>query len=248
MVSVQQCLLEFPPSFSIFDDSLDKTMGDSVCDENKTNGQYALSLNGPRTAKILLDQIQDKEEFALLVATIRFIIKVLQIVFVEQKRLCYKTIYGYLGGIHIAIMVCKILKLTTGSSLYILNTFFDYYAQSLGNEIISLNPIPNEAFEMKSPLIILTPAKLLMNSARGTTRSTLRHIQTQFRFIVNQIVLVAQQIQVEFDRNYHSQPVNILFLEYPFFEEFPMYIQIDVTTEKEEDFEDWVGFVESKYV
>lgn len=26
-----------------------------------------------------------------------------------------------------------------------------------------------------------------------------------------------------------------------------MYIQIDASTEKEEDFEDWAGFVESKY-
>lgn len=95
-------------------------------------------------------------------------------------------------------MVCKLLKQVKGSSLYLLHTFFDYYAQTLGNEIISLNPIPNEAFEMKSPLIILTPAKLLMNSAGGTTRATLRHIRNQFHFIVNQLVLVAQQIQVHF--------------------------------------------------
>lgn len=38
MVSVQQYLLEFPPSFSIFDDSLDQAMGDSVGFKFKTNG------------------------------------------------------------------------------------------------------------------------------------------------------------------------------------------------------------------
>ena len=110
--------------------------------------------------------------------------------------MCYKTIYGYLGGIHIAIMLCRLKHLYSGSPLYILQMFFNYYAETLGTEVITLKSTIEESPETQSPLVILTPAKLVMNSACNVTFSTLRHIQSQFSYIKDQLFLITRGISV----------------------------------------------------
>lgn len=104
--------------------------------------------------------------------------------------------FGYLGGINISIMLCFIQSKFTGSPLFLLKTFFQYYSNTLGKEIIQLQSDDVNPSETQSPLVILTPLKPIMNSSRNVTNSSLEHLITQFQFISNCITEIINQTSV----------------------------------------------------
>lgn len=110
--------------------------------------------------------------------------------------MCYKTLYGYLGGIHIAIMILFLKTKFTGSAFFMLTKFFSYYSETLGQEVITLKKVIEDSPVLQSPLVILTPAKLMMNSARNVTISTLHHIINQFKYVSNQLQLLMKDNSV----------------------------------------------------
>lgn len=110
--------------------------------------------------------------------------------------MCYKTLYGYLGGIHIAMMILFLKTKFMGSAFFILNKFFSYYSETLGQEVITLKEKIEDSPVLQSPLVILTPAKLIMNSARNVTISTLQHIINQFKFVSNKLHSIIKENSV----------------------------------------------------
>lgn len=104
--------------------------------------------------------------------------------------------FGYLGGINIAIMLCFIQSKFTGSPLFLLKSFFQYYSNTLGKEIIQLQANDVNSSETQSPLVILTPLKPIMNSSRNVTNSSLEYLITQFQFISNRITEIINQTSV----------------------------------------------------
>lgn len=104
--------------------------------------------------------------------------------------------FGYFGGINIAILLIAIQQNHPNASVcQLIQLFFDVYSCTLGDTPIQLTEVPNrpdlhfdEYMWRNNPksesdvLAILTPVYPCTNSTHSVYQSTLCHIQTQLRF------------------------------------------------------------------
>ena len=216
-----------------------------------------LSLNGCRVTNAILSLVPDKDNFKLTLRAIKLWAK---------KRGIYGNVIGYPGGVAWAILVAKICQMFPKlKPNKLIRKFFDVYANWNWEEPIQITELKKEVgFECEvdvwkpkdekdkdkyfNILTILTPAFPSQNTNYNTSETTKRVLIEEFTKFANYVD------NIKFEDNNNNNEFNgeiymkwhNLFNEIDFFNEYNVFLQIDILASSYENLKNWEGFVESK--
>lgn len=228
-------------SFKAIDDQLASLQDDSLL-KNCTR-ECVLSLNGCRVTNLILSLVPNPEDFRLTLRAIKLWAK---------KRGIYSNSIGYPGGVAWAILVAKICQMFPKlKPNKLIRKFFEVFSQWNWSEAVQINEIKKEVgfvcpVEVWKPedakcFNILTPAFPSQNTNYNTGETTKRVMLKEFE----QFKHFTEIIQI--NSTDHSIPTwKELFNEIDFFNQFNVFLQIDILATNEKDYKYWDGFVESR--
>lgn len=198
------------------------------------------ALNGPRVANQILKLIPNKNHFQITLHLVKIWC---------QRRGLYESLFGYLNGISCAILVAKICQIYPNSKPNVLlNSFFSFYSNwKFPNPIQLCNvkdlelgyKIWNRDLNVKDRIDIMpiiTPIYPTMNSCYSVCNSNLEVIQFELRR--------ASQLMKRAFKN--ESTFNSIFEESDFFLKYKDYIEIQISSESEQDHIKWISFIETK--
>ncbi|KAL5719308.1 polynucleotide adenylyltransferase [Ranunculus cassubicifolius] len=202
--------------------------------------QTVRSLNGCRVTDQILRLVPNIQNFRTTLRCMRFWAK---------RRGVYSNVAGFLGGINWALLVARICQLYPNAlPSMLVSRFFRVYTQwrwpnpvmlcnieegSLGLPVWDPRRNPRDRYHQ---MPIITPAYPCMNSSYNVSSSTLRVMSEEF-LRGNEICEAMEASKAEW---------NTLFEQYPFFESYKNYLQIDVYAGNDDDLRQWKGWVESR--
>lgn len=198
------------------------------------------SLNGCRVADKILKDVPNIEFFRITLRCLKFWAK---------QRGVYSNVTGFLGGVNWALLVARVCQLYPNAvPSMLVSRFFRVYTQWRWPNPVMLCQIEDKEFGFsiwdprKNPwdrthqMPIITPAYPYMNSSYNVSSSTLRVMTEQFEFGNN----ICQEIDLNKAR------WTALFEQYPFFESYKNYLQVDIVAADADDLLVWRGWVESR--
>lgn len=198
------------------------------------------SLNGCRVADKILKHVPNIEFFRTTLRCLKFWAK---------QRGVYSNVTGFLGGVNWALLVARVCQLYPNAvPSMLVSRFFRVYTQWRWPNPVMLCQIEDKEFGFsvwdprKNPwdrthqMPIITPAYPCMNSSYNVSASTLRVMTEQFEFGNN----ICQEIELNKAR------WTALFEQYPFFESYKNYLQVDIVAADADDLLAWRGWVESR--
>ena len=197
------------------------------------------SLNGRRTNDMLLELVPNKENFRFLLRFTRIWAK---------KRGLYGNVFGYFGGINLAILsafICQ--RYPKKSPAFLIYRFFaDLGSWEWPSPILLNHPIKSGTKENWDPTMksegkkdympIITPSYPTINSLRSATKSTRDYLTHEFKY--------AEKLALEILEK--SKSWQILIQTPVFFNHWKYYVHILLKTDNENLLKDWTGFVQSK--
>ena len=195
------------------------------------------SLNGRRVNDMLLKLTPDVDKFRVVLRFIRIWAK---------KRFVYGNVFGYLGGVNLAILAAFACQRYPNKSpaFIIMMLFHDLATWQWPEPIYINNPStgnrPNwdqaKPQERKEFMPIITPAYPTINSLRSATRSTRNRMVHEFKRGFNkcrEIIL--------------NGSLWDSLISYPtFFVRYAKYVEINVFGATQESVHEFVGFVQSR--
>lgn len=195
-----------------------------------------VSLNGVRTNKMILDLVPDAYLF-------QCVVKLLKIW--ARKRYISGNVFGYLGGINLAIIAAHVCQKTHEDKPdHILLEIFYELNQWDWPHPLKINSIKNgQLNQLKSwssqansedVMPIITPAFPAMNSMRNATKSSLHRMKKEFNRAYKYMVKI---VNGELDWTSLIAPPH-------FFSDFRIYLQVTCTAKQYEDFIQWRGIIE----
>ena len=186
---------------------------------------------------MLLELVPDKETFRLVLRFIRIWAK---------KRFVYGNVFGYLGGVNLAILsafICQ--RYPTRSAAYLILMFFHDLAKWPWPEPIYINTPstgnrpnwdPTKPQDHRDVMPIITPAYPTINSLRSATRSSRMRMMHEFKHAFN----VCSQIIKS------ASLWDPLISPPTFFVRHNKFVEITVFGTTEEAQREFVGFVQSR--
>lgn len=194
-----------------------------------------LSLNGPRVSNMIMKLVPNIENFRTLLRFVRIWAK---------ERGLYGNVYGYLGGVNLALLCAYICQRypTYLPAMLVLMFFQDLYTHSWNEPIYINTPNtgdqPSWEFDRREVMPIITPAYPCMNSLNHATRSS------------------KQRMTIEFKRGY-KMTKDVIFKGFlwdvvtapsNFFMQYKQYLQVIAWSNNQDNFIKWVSTVESRIV
>ncbi|KAI3940738.1 hypothetical protein MKW98_030057 [Papaver atlanticum] len=200
--------------------------------------QTVRSLNGCRVTDKLLHLVPNVQNFRTTLRCMRFWAKC---------RGVYSNVAGFLGGINWALLVARICQLYPNALPSVLvSRFFKIYRQWQWPNPVLLCAIEEGSLPVWDPrrnhrdrlhhMPIITPAYPCMNSSYNVSCSTL-HVMTE-EFQRGHEICEAMEL--------NKADWNNLFEQYPFFDAYKNYLQIEISAENNDDLRNWKGWVESR--
>ncbi|KAI3912804.1 hypothetical protein MKW92_053054 [Papaver armeniacum] len=200
--------------------------------------QTVRSLNGCRVTDKLLHLVPNIQSFRTTLRCMRFWAKC---------RGVYSNVAGFLGGINWALLVARICQLYPNALPSVLvSRFFKIYRQWQWPNPVLLCAIEEGSLPVWDPrrnhrdrlhhMPIITPAYPCMNSSYNVSSSTLRIMTDEFQR--------GHEICEAMELN--KADWNNLFEQYPFFDAYKNYLQIEISAENDDDLRNWKGWVESR--
>ncbi|KAI3857808.1 hypothetical protein MKX03_033936 [Papaver bracteatum] len=200
--------------------------------------QTVRSLNGCRVTDKLLHLVPNVQNFRTTLRCMRFWAKC---------RGVYSNVAGFLGGINWALLVARICQLYPNALPSVLvSRFFKIYRQWQWPNPVLLCAIEEGSLPVWDPrrnhrdrlhhMPIITPAYPCMNSSYNVSSSTLRIMTDEFQR--------GHEICEAMELN--KADWNNLFEQYPFFDAYKNYLQIEISAENDDDLRNWKGWVESR--
>ena len=186
---------------------------------------------------MLLKLVPDVEKFRLVLRFIRIWAK---------KRFVYGNVFGYLGGVNLAILAAFICqRYPTRTPAYIILMFFHDLAKWQWPEPIYINTPstgnrpnwdPSKPQDHKDCMPIITPAYPTINSLRNATRSSRSRMMHEFKRAYNVCSQIIQNASI-WDQ---------LISPPTFFVRHNKFVEITVFANVEETQREFVGFVQSR--
>lgn len=213
-----------PDDIDLSDDSLLDNLDTKACN----------SINGVRTNDMLLALLPNKENFRTLLRMVRIW---------SKKRAIYGNVYGYLGGVNLALLsafVCQRYPNATPATL-VLMFFYELMDWDWPNPIFINTPNQGKVTlwsqeTSTDAMPIITPSYPCINSTRSASKSTLHRMTEEFKLgfkITNSIIS-------------KKKKWSKLLAETNFFTQYRYYIRIEISSDTQDSFEIWEGTVESK--
>lgn len=203
------------------------------------------SLNGVRTAELIMRSVGNLQEFRVFLKLIKLWAK---------NNFIYSSVMGYLGGISYAILCAKICQLYPNYSVVnLIERFFFIYSLWIWDEMpvllqslcTSPDKCPNSKLLQfqwdekaeRTEMSIITPAFPCMNSSHTVSITTAQIIRKAFRKGYKRVRMVKNGLK----------SWDFLFEKVDFFEKFPLFLEISiVATINQGDFLIWKGHYESR--
>ncbi|KAI3987813.1 hypothetical protein MKX01_020927 [Papaver californicum] len=200
--------------------------------------QTVRSLNGCRVTDKILHLVPNVQNFRTTLRCMRFWAK---------RRGVYSNVAGFLGGINWALLVARICQLYPNAlPSMLVSRFFRVYTQWRWPNPVMLCAIEEGSLPIWDPrrnhrdrlhqMPIITPAYPCMNSSYNVSSSTLRVMTEEFQR--------GHEICEAMELN--KADWNNLFEQYPFFDAYKNYLQIEISAENDDDLRNWKGWVESR--
>ncbi|XP_009622661.1 nuclear poly(A) polymerase 4-like isoform X1 [Nicotiana tomentosiformis] len=224
-------------SLLVVPDDLDISSETMLCNVDEPTVR---SLNGCRVADKIIKLVPNIEFFRTTLRCLKFWAK---------QRGVYSNVTGFLGGVNWALLVARVCQLYPNAvPSMLVSRFFRVYTQWRWPNPVMLCQIEDKelGFSVWDPrknpwdrthqMPIITPAYPCMNSSYNVSASTLRVMTEQFQFGNN----ICQEIEL------NKAQWTVLFEQYPFFESYKNYLQVDIVAADADDLLVWRGWVESR--
>ena len=217
-------LKTIPNELNLLDDTILENM----------NEKCIKSINSLRVGELIPKLVPDLNNFLTLLRFVRY--------YSTQKYL-NGNMFGYLGGINLAILsafICQ--RYPNATSSFLVYSFFSDISQWDWSKPLFINK-PNigvllswENINNREIMPIITPAYPSTNSLYTATHSTKNRIIEEFK----NASIETEKVLLE------GKSWNILFEKSKFFEKFSQYIEISISADNEDDFDNWKEIVSSK--
>lgn len=195
-----------------------------------------ISLNGVRTNSMILDLVEDKCLF-------QYVVKLLK--FWARKRYIAGNVFGYLGGINLAIIAAHACQNTHEDKPdhVLLEIFYELSQWDWPHPLKINNIKKGQLNQLKSwssqtnsedVMPIITPAYPAMNSMRNATKSSLHQMKKEFNRAYKYMVKI---VNGELDWKSLIAPPH-------FFSDYRIYLQVSCCATENNDFIKWRGITE----
>jgi len=200
------------------------------------------SLNGRRVNDLLLKLVPDVYSFLALLRFTR----------IWAKRRCvYGNVFGYLGGVNLAILAAFICqRYPRKSPAFLILKFFSDLATWEWPAPIYINTPTNPSqaqasrsnwdqskpTDHKDLFPIITPSFPTINSFRSATKSTKEYLLREFKIGEANTKDVIEK----------SKPWDIVVQNTTFFIHWRKFVEVQIWAENEEKLKNWHGFVQSR--
>lgn len=218
------------------DPGMDETSLENDSILNDVDRETMMSLNGPRVSNMIMKLVPNIDHFRTLLRFVRIWAK---------ERGLYGNVYGYLGGVNLALLCAYICQRypTALPAMLALMFFQDLHTHSWTEPIYINTPntgtqFPSWEFDRREVMPIITPAYPSINSLSHATRSS------------------KQRMTIEFKRGF-KMTRDVLFKGYlwdvvvapsNFFMQYKRYLQITAWSNNQDNFIKWISTVESRIV
>ncbi|GLJ40541.1 hypothetical protein SUGI_0836380 [Cryptomeria japonica] len=166
--------------------------------------------------------------------------------FWAKRRGVYSHTFGFLGGVHYAVLVARVCQMFRYASVSMLvSRFFELYACWPWPNPVTLVDVQREQSDSdryhQMPIII--PVHPYTCCSYNVTRSTFSKLVSEF--------LRGREIIRSIERNWGSLPNSAewegLFEPFPFLSSYEYFVQIYLTASDVDDLRNWRGWAESRF-
>lgn len=193
------------------------------------------SLSGVRVNQRILQLVPNLENFQSLLRCIKFWAK---------QRGIYSNLFGFLGGIHLAILSAFVCQMSPHACLSALvMNFFHTFAcwpwptpVILQNEIIQ---VAQDVTEKKTWMPIILPCSPYQCCLSNVTRSTFNRIRAE---LLRGNTIAKEILRPDFDWDKLFEPYNNEYQKL-----YTRFLKIYLLAGAKDDFGDWVGWVKSRF-
>lgn len=211
---------------------------DTIIDDGSLDQRSITSLNGPRVSNMIQKLVRHVENFQTLLRFTRIWAK---------ERGLYGNVYGYLGGVNLALLcafICQ--RYPTALPSKLIAMFFQDMSTWPWPEPIYINT-PNTGTQpswdnsigslgRKDLMPVITPAYPAMNSLQYATRSSKQRMIREFTrgYLKTKDVL------------FNGEYWDVVVTPSNFFMMYRTYVQVIAWATTNDDFNKWIGKVESR--
>ncbi|URE31327.1 Poly(A) polymerase predicted RNA binding domain [Musa troglodytarum] len=190
------------------------------------------SLSGVRANKRILQLVPNLKNFQSVLRCVKLW---------ARRRGVYSHLFGFFGGIHLAILaayVCQRYPNASASALLCL--FFDTFSKWPWPQPVVLDDpsIPYRHLDGRSFMPIMMPCSPFEWCHSNITRSTYKKIVSEFQ---RGYVLTRLQDPGRMEFRW-----NDLFEAYPYTAKHTHFLQILLTADNDDELQEWVGWVKSR--
>ncbi|KAL5782097.1 hypothetical protein ACOSP7_007126 [Xanthoceras sorbifolium] len=191
------------------------------------------SLSGVRANKCILQLVPDLEKFQSVLRCIKLWAK---------HRGVYGNLNGFLGGVHLAILVAFVCQTNpAGSMSSLIISFFETFSFWPWPTPVILqdpaSPAGGYHTETRSFMPIQLPSSSHEYCHSNITRSTFYKIRTEFLRAHN---LTRDLWRPDFDW-------HILFEPFPYSRKYARFVKVYLSASNQDELGDWVGWVKSRF-
>ncbi|KAK7856708.1 nuclear poly(A) polymerase 3 [Quercus suber] len=190
------------------------------------------SLSGVRANKRILQLVPNVENFQSMLRCVKLWAK---------RRGVYGNLLGFLGGVHLAILVAFVCQGNPNASLnaLIMNFFKTFALWHWPTPVILLDglPAPGDAMETRSLMPIRLPCSPYEYCHSNITRSTHYKIRTEF---LQGYTRTRDLLKPDFDW-------GSIFEPYPYSKIHSRFLKIYLSASEQDELGDWVGWVKSRF-
>uniref|UniRef100_A0A7C9AMD2 Poly(A) polymerase n=1 Tax=Opuntia streptacantha TaxID=393608 RepID=A0A7C9AMD2_OPUST len=191
------------------------------------------SLSGVRANQSILQLVPNLQSFQSLLRCIKFWAK---------QRGVYGSLFGYLGGIHLAILAAFICLKNPDAGLSVLvRSFFDTFANwpwptpaALQDEVMTFKEDANEKMSWMPIRLPCSPYEFCQSNI---TRGTFNRIRTEF---LRGHSITRDLLRPDFDW-------GSLFEPFDYRKRYSWFLKIYLSAWEKDDLGDWIGWVKSRF-
>lgn len=190
------------------------------------------SLSGVRANKRILQLVPNLENFQSTLRCVKLWAK---------RRGVYGNLHGFLGGVHLAILVAFVCQSNPNASLNaLIMNFFQIFAHWPWPTPVILQdglPATGDAIETRSLMPIRLPCSPYEYCHSNITKSTFYRIRTEF---LRGYTMTKDLLKSDFDWGSVFEP-------YPYSKKYTRFLKIYLSDSEQDELGDWVGWVKSRF-
>ncbi|KAH9325734.1 hypothetical protein KI387_005912, partial [Taxus chinensis] len=166
--------------------------------------------------------------------------------FWAKRRGVYSHTFGFLGGVHWAVLVARICQLFPNASVSMLvSRFFSIYAYwPWPTPVTLVDALPEQSDgDRHHQMPIIIPVHPYGCCSYNVTRSTLSKLMSEFSRGWDTIT----KMERTWGSLTNSSDWESLFEPFPFLSSYEYFFQIHLTASDVDDLRNWKGWVESRF-